>query len=127
MRFWEEKKAMFLFLKEQSRTDLKAPGNILCMGAGPYKEIYGKAAKNASVIVAIGQCATNGGVNAAKSDIKELLDPRGIAFTMEDSSKGIVDLLGINTPVINIGGCPTHPDWVFLDHRRSCSGKDKGT
>jgi NiFe hydrogenase small subunit HydA len=100
-------------------------GKYLMLGGRPFKEIYEKAARNASSIIAIGQCATNSGVNAADSDIKELLDPRGIAFTMEDSSKGIVDMLGINTPVINIGGCPTHPDWVLLTIGAVVLGKIK--
>jgi hypothetical protein len=64
-------------------------------------------------------------VNAAKSDMAELMDPCGIAFTMEDSSKGIAELLGINTPVINIGGCPAHPDWVFLTIGAAVLGKIK--
>ena len=89
-------------------------GKYMMIGGVPYKEIYGKAARNASVIVAIGQCATHSGVNAAESEIDALLDHRGIAFTLQDPSKGIVDLLGIDTPVININGCPAHPDWVFL-------------
>jgi NiFe hydrogenase small subunit HydA len=89
-------------------------GKYFMMGGRPYKEIYEKAARNASVIVAIGQCATNSGVNTAESDIAELMDHRGIAFTLQDGSKGIVDLLGINTPVVNVNGCPAHPDWVFL-------------
>ncbi len=100
-------------------------GKYLVLGGRPYKEIYEKAAKNASVIVAIGQCATNSGVNAADSDVKELLDHRGIAFTMEDSSKGIVNLLGIQTPVININGCPAHPDWVLLTVGAVVLGKIK--
>ncbi|AKB19603.1 Methanophenazine hydrogenase small subunit precursor [Methanosarcina sp. WWM596] len=100
-------------------------GKYLVLGGRTYKEIYEKAAKNASVIIAIGQCATNSGVNAAKSDVKELLDHRGIAFTMEDSSKGIVDLLGIDKPVININGCPAHPDWVFLTISAVVLGKIK--
>jgi NiFe hydrogenase small subunit HydA len=89
-------------------------GKYMMIGGKTYKEIYEVAARNASVIVAIGQCATHSGVNAAESEIDALLDHRGIAFTLEDSSKGIVDLLGIDTPVININGCPAHPDWVFL-------------
>lgn len=100
-------------------------GKYMVIGGKTYKETYEKAAKNASVIIAIGQCATNSGVNAAESEIKELLDHRGIAFTMEDSSKGIVDLLGIDTPVININGCPAHPDWVFLTISAVVLGKIK--
>ncbi|WP_410510289.1 hydrogenase small subunit [Methanosarcina hadiensis] len=89
-------------------------GKYMVLGGKIYKDIFEEAARNASVIVAIGQCATHSGVNAAESEIAELMDHRGVAFTMEDSSKGIVDLLGIDTPVININGCPAHPDWVFL-------------
>ncbi|MDQ1252119.1 MAG: methanophenazine hydrogenase [Euryarchaeota archaeon] len=100
-------------------------GKYLMYGGRPYKDIYAKAAQNASVIVAIGNCATNGGVNSAKSDIVELLDPRGIAFTMEDSSKGILKLLGIEKPVINLACCPTHPDWVFLTIGAVVLGKIK--
>lgn len=100
-------------------------GKYMMLGGRPYKEIYEKAARNASVIVAIGQCATNSGVNAAESDVKELLDHRGIAFTLEDASKGIVDLLGINTPLINVNGCPAHPDWVFLTIGAVVLGKIK--
>jgi F420-nonreducing hydrogenase I len=100
-------------------------GKYLVLGGRTYKEIYEKAAKNASAIIAIGNCATNSGVNAAKSAVKELLDHRGIAFTMEDSSKGIVELLGIDKPVINLTGCPTHPDWVFLTISAVVLGKIK--
>lgn len=89
-------------------------GKYMVLGGKIYKDIFERAARNASVIVAIGQCATNSGINAAESEIDELMDHRGVAFTLEDSSKGIVDLLGIATPVVNINGCPAHPDWVFL-------------
>jgi NiFe hydrogenase small subunit HydA len=100
-------------------------GKYMMLGGRPYKEIYEKAARNASVIVAIGQCATNSGVNAARSDIAGLMDHRGVAFTLEDASKGIVDLLGIDTPVINVNGCPAHPDWVFLTIGAIVLGKIK--
>ena len=100
-------------------------GKYLMLGGRPYKEVYEKAARNASVIIAIGNCATNSGVNAADSDIKDLLDPRGIAFTMEDPSKGILNLLGIDKPVINLTACPTHPDWVFLTIGAVVLGKIK--
>ena len=100
-------------------------GKYFMMGGRPYKEIFGKAARNASLIVAIGQCATHSGVNAASSEIVGLLDHRGVAFTLEDASKGIVDLLGISTPVININGCPAHPDWVFLSIGAVVLGKIK--
>ncbi|MFY9200644.1 MAG: hydrogenase small subunit [Methanosarcina flavescens] len=89
-------------------------GKYMVLGGKIYRDVFERAARNASVIVAIGQCATNSGVNAAESEINDLMDHRGVAFTREDSSKGIVDLLGIDTPVVNVNGCPAHPDWVFL-------------
>ena len=64
-------------------------GKYLMYGGRPYKEIYEKAAKNASVIVAIGQCATNSGVNAAKSDIVELLDPVELPLLWKIHQKGL--------------------------------------
>lgn len=100
-------------------------GKYMILGGKIYRDVFEKAARNASLIVAIGQCATNSGVNAAESEIDELMDHRGVAFTLEDSSKGIVDLLGIETPVININGCPAHPDWVFLTIGAVALGKIK--
>ncbi len=63
-------------------------GKYLMYGGRPYKDIYAKAAKNASAIVAIGNCATNGGVNSAKSDIVELLDPRGLPLLWKIPQRG---------------------------------------
>lgn len=100
-------------------------GKYMVLGGKIYRDIFERAARNASVIVAIGQCATHSGVNAAESEIDELMDHRGVAFTLEDSSKGIVDLLGIDTPVVNINGCPAHPDWVFLTIGAIALGKIK--
>ena len=51
--------------------------------------------------LAVGQCATYGGIPAAKPD------PTG--------SKGVMEFFkdnGIKTPVINIPGCAPHPDWM---------------
>jgi len=56
--------------------------------------------KNALLTVAIGTCATFGGIPAAKPN------PTGC--------KGVQELFndnGIDTLVVNIPGCPTHPDW----------------
>lgn len=121
----EKEKGYILISEGAVANGPNGSGKYMMLGGKPYKEIYERAAKNASLIVAIGQCATHSGVNAAESDISELLDHRGIAFTMEDASKGIVDLLGIDTPVININGCPAHPDWVFLTIGAVALGKIK--
>lgn len=56
--------------------------------------------KDALAVVALGTCATFGGIPAAAPNptgclgVKELLEKEGVI-----------------TPVINVSGCPPHPDW----------------
>lgn len=57
-------------------------------------------ATNASVVLAVGTCATSGGIPAAEPN------PSGCV-----SVARLLGEHGINTPVINIPGCPPHPDW----------------
>ena len=54
--------------------------------------------KNASFILAVGTCATYGGISAGAPN--------------PTSAKGLSHILGTNAGVINIPGCPSHPDWV---------------
>jgi hydrogenase small subunit len=56
--------------------------------------------KNAMLTIALGTCATFGGIPAAKPN------PTGCKGV-----KTIFDEKGIETPVVNIPGCPAHPDW----------------
>jgi len=100
-------------------------GKYIMLGGKTYKDIFRRAAENSALIVAVGQCATNGGVNSADSEIKDLMDFRGVAFTMEDGEKGILRELGIEKPVININGCPPHPDWMLLTLAAVVLGKIK--
>ncbi len=57
---------------------------------------------NALVTIALGTCAAYGGIPAAKPNptnckgVKELFDEKGI-----------------NTTVVNLPGCPLHPDWFM--------------
>lgn len=86
-----------------------------CMSGGTtFKKLFENAAKNADSILAVGMCATYGGITSANSDIVDLMDFRGVAFTKEDGAKGMLSVLGIDKPVINIPGCPAHPDWMLL-------------
>lgn len=55
-------------------------------------------APNAAWILAVGTCAAFGGVTAGGSN------PTG--------STGVVGILGNLPKIINIPGCPSHPDWV---------------
>lgn len=68
----------------------------------PMLEWVRRLAPDAMAVLAIGTCAAYGGIAAAKPN------PTG--------AKGIGDtlrMLGISTPVINIPGCPCHPDWFI--------------
>jgi hydrogenase small subunit len=61
-----------------------------------------RLAPDAMAILAVGTCAAYGGVAAARAN------PSG--------SKGMSDVLkalNISTPVVNIPGCPCHPDWFI--------------
>ena len=89
-------------------------GRFFMVGNRTFKELFAKAAGNADAILAVGTCAAYGGINSANSAIAQLTDYRGVAFTKNDSSGGMLQELGINKPVINIPGCPAHPDWILL-------------
>ena len=55
----------------------------------------------AGSILAVGTCASFGGVPAASGS--------------ETGATGVMDFFrnyGIKTPVVNIPGCPPHPDWI---------------
>ncbi len=58
-------------------------------------------AKNAAVVVNVGTCSAYGGIPAAQGNLTE--------------AKSVGDVLaenGVKTPVVNIPGCPPHPDWM---------------
>ncbi|MFC1632107.1 hydrogenase small subunit, partial [Candidatus Omnitrophota bacterium] len=58
--------------------------------------------KDALLVLAVGTCAAYGGIPAAKPN--------------PTACRGVKEILvekKINTPVINIPGCPMHPDWLL--------------
>ena len=64
-------------------------------------EILVNAASNANAVLAIGSCAVNGGWMAAYPNPAGGI---GVQQCLEDH--------GIDTPVINIPGCPVNPEWI---------------
>ncbi|HEY3360312.1 MAG TPA: hydrogenase small subunit [Methanosarcina sp.] len=100
-------------------------GRYLVIGNKTFKETLGEAAKNAVAIVAVGACAAYGGITSADSAVAKDTDYRGVAFAKTDSSKGMLKELGIDRPVINIPGCPAHPDWILLTLGAVILGKIK--
>lgn len=61
-----------------------------------------RAAQNAKAVIAVGACASFGGIPGAENN------PTG-ATSVPDFLKKT----GIATPVIILPGCPAHPDWVI--------------
>jgi hydrogenase small subunit len=89
-------------------------GKINMIGNQTVKDIYAKAAKNADAILALGTCATYGGVTITDCATRDYCDFMGVNQT-EHRRGGMNALLGIrDKPVINIPGCPAHPDRLFL-------------
>jgi len=66
----------------------------------PITERAAELAEQAAAVIAVGACATFGGIPAAEPNPT---GARPIGKVMEER--------GINTPLINIPGCPPHPDW----------------
>jgi len=56
--------------------------------------------RDALAVMAVGTCATFGGIPAAAPN------PTGC-----QGLKELLESKGIKTPVINVAGCPPHPDW----------------
>ncbi|MEW5800956.1 MAG: hydrogenase small subunit [bacterium] len=72
-----------------------------CMvGEEPMDKLVIRAARKASAVVALGTCASFGGIPAAENN------PTG--------AMGVPEFLSqISTPVISLPGCPPHPDWLI--------------
>jgi len=56
--------------------------------------------RNAMLVIALGTCAAYGGIPAAKPNP-----------TLCKGVKTIFNEKGIETPVVNLPGCPLHPEW----------------
>jgi hydrogenase small subunit len=93
---------------------IKGPNNTGTMNFfcdRPMKDWVADLAKVAGYVVAIGDCATWGGIPAVPPNPSE---STGMQFHKKE--KG--GFLGANykskggLPVINIPGCPAHPDWI---------------
>ena len=68
----------------------------------PISKWAADLARSAMAVVAAGTCAAFGGIPAGQPN------PTGCVSIAE-----LLAREGINTPVINIPGCPPHPDWLI--------------
>ncbi len=67
----------------------------------PLADLLVHAATSANAVIAVGTCATYGGIPAAEGN------PTGavsVPFFLQERK--------ISTPIIRLPGCPTHPDWI---------------
>lgn len=107
--------AMEVMAKNKGRYVLVVEGAIPIQDGGMYGTIGEEAGRpitmkhwaetmgrDAMAVLAVGTCAAYGGLPAAAPN--------------PSTSIGVLDFLGrcgITTPVINIPGCPCHPDWFI--------------
>jgi hydrogenase small subunit len=87
-------------------TATKDDGLYCCIGEVDGKPITGydhvrDLGRDAMAVLAVGACSAFGGIPAAKPN------PTGAVSVSE-----IFKRESINTPVVNIPGCPPHPDWI---------------
>lgn len=67
----------------------------------PMQDTIARLGPKAIATVAIGTCASSGGISATPPNIGEVVGVREFYKNK-----------GITTPLINTPGCPPHPDWV---------------
>jgi len=71
------------------------------LGGENITDLIKRAAKSAKAVIAAGTCSAFGGIPAAENN------PTGAVSVSEFLKKE-----GVATPVINLPGCPSHPDWI---------------
>lgn len=77
-----------------------ADSRYLYIGGKPFEDTFVQAARNASVILALGSCASYGGIPKSGPTIGE-------------SVKYYLNKHSIDKTYINLPGCPVHPVWFF--------------
>ncbi|MBF0119825.1 MAG: hydrogenase small subunit [Desulfobacterales bacterium] len=88
------------FLVFEGSVPSKMPEACL-MGHVPVSEILSDAAKNSEGIIAVGTCASFGGIPAAENNPTGAIS---VPLFLKNEN--------INKPTILLPGCPAHPDWI---------------
>lgn len=87
-----------------------SPGDYCTVGEYDGKpvnayELLQKLAAKAGYVVAVGQCSAFGGIPAAKGNLTQ-----AVPVTRALNVAGVTT----KNPVINLAGCPAHPDWTLV-------------
>jgi hydrogenase small subunit len=101
----EEYKGKFS-LAVEGAIPMAAGGKYCIVGELKHKEItmldmVKDLGAKAGSVLAVGTCAAFGGIPAAKGNLTEAA---GVQTVFKK--------FGIKTPLVNIPGCPPHPDWI---------------
>ena len=104
-RVAREKQGQF-FLVVEGAVPVEQDGRYCVIGEADHKELtlegtLREMGPNAAAVLAVGTCAAYGGIPAAHGSVTGAMGVRDFFQSA-----------GIQTPVVNIPGCPPHPDWI---------------
>jgi hydrogenase small subunit len=68
----------------------------------PFTQVVLDSARTAKAVIAVGTCASFGGIPAAENNPTQAVSVGDYLASQ-----------GIKVPVINLPGCPCHPDWLI--------------
>ncbi len=94
------------FLVVEGAVPVAEKGHYCVVAEVDHKEytltaMLDKLAPDAAAVLAVGTCAAYGGIPAGAGSVTECI---GVSPYLQSQK--------INTPVVNISGCPPHPDWM---------------
>ncbi|KPK96411.1 hypothetical protein AMJ80_00030 [bacterium SM23_31] len=107
-----EEKLDFLMVEGAVCDEDENKTNYVTFCGHPMKHWIIELAKRASFTIAVGTCASFGGIMTTGSDNIKWM---GLQYLMKKHG----GILGVDYssssgfPVINIAGCPAHPDWII--------------
>ena len=101
-----------LMVEGATPTGPDGSGSIFESFGRPFIEVVRSLAAVAKYTVAVGTCAASGGISSQEKDI---VKAKGLQWEYDEFG----GVLGegykskAKFPVINISGCPAHPDWIL--------------
>lgn len=109
-----EKAGGYVLVVEGALVEGPEKSGKYCLIAGkPVRERIIKAAARAKVILAVGSCASCGGIPGDRRSEHIVRDFPGLIFRGAADRKIILDEHGIRKPVINLPGCPPKPEQIM--------------
>ncbi len=109
-----EKTGGYILVVEGALVEGPANSGRYCLIAGKsVRERIIKAAARAKVILALGTCASCGGVPGDRRSENVVRDFPGVIFRGAVERRIILDEHGIRKPVINLPGCPPKPEQIM--------------